>query len=365
MGKRYLALLVFFAAAIGFLIDGGFGVCLASPIAISFPLQNYLFIGRFDFSDPAGPRFAWSTSTVKARFQGTEASASLKSNGDNWFNVIIDNTVMKPINVKSGAVETITLAAGLSSGTHTIELVKRTEGFVGDVQFLGFTFGQGKILAPSVPSARRIEFIGDSLTCGYGNEGSSQYQNFTTKNENAYLAYGAVAARALDADLTTVAWSGKGVIRNYDGSTNELVPEVYPRILPYNETPRWNPGQWVPQVVIINLGTNDFGPGVPDSQSFKSAYSDFVKRIRAQYPDAHIYCALGPALNSGNLSEARNYITAVVKRLNSAGDSKVRFIEFPMDNGRNGFGEDWHPSVKTHQLMAEQLVKQLKIDLGW
>jgi lysophospholipase L1-like esterase len=277
--------------------------------------------------------------------------------------VIIDNTVKTPINVTSSTAVPIVLASGLSSGTHTIELVKRTEGNQGDAQFLGFI--ATSILTPPTPAARRIEFIGDSITCGYGNEGTSQYQTFTAKNENAYLAYGSVAARTLGADQITVAWSGKGVIRNYGGNTTDLIPEIYSRILPYNTTNIWNFSQWIPQVVVINMGTNDFSSGVPDKTTFTNAYANFVKQVRGQYSGAHIYCALGPMLNGSNLTSARDYINTVVSQLKSAGDSKVHFIEFPAQDGSLGYGEDWHPSTATHARMANQLVTQIKTDLGW
>jgi lysophospholipase L1-like esterase len=324
-----------------------------------------LYIGRFDTRDSAGPKFAWSNTTIKANFQGTGISANLKSTGDNWFNVIIDGVVQTPINTPAGSSSSYTLASGLTNGTHTVELVKRTEAWIGDVQFLGFTVTDGSLLAPPAPSSKRIEFIGDSITCGYGNEGPSQYQSFTNKNENSYLAYGSVASRLLGADSITVSWSGKGIYRNYGGNTTDLMPSLYSRVLPYDTTLDWDYTKWTPQVVVLNLCTNDFSTGTPDETAFKTAYSSFVDRIRSQYPDAHIYCALGPMLSWDSLTNARKYISSVVTDKYTSGDTKVHFIEFPAQDAANGYGEDWHPSVKTHQLMADQLAAQLKTDLGW
>jgi lysophospholipase L1-like esterase len=329
------------------------------------PGSGVLLIGRFETSDPAGPKFDWSATTIKASFQGTEASAKLSSTGDNWFNVIVDGTVRTPVNVPAGANGTYLLASGLSSGSHTIELVRRTEASQGDTQFFGFTYGSGTQLAPPAASARRIEFIGDSITCGYGNEGTSQYQSFTAKNENAYLAYGSVTARLLNADQITVAWSGKGVIRNYGGSMTDIMPDMYPRILAYDTTHLWAASTWIPQVAVINLCTNDYSTGIPDRTQFTTAYTSFVKKIRTQYPQAHIYCALGPMLSGDNLTSARDYIGSIINSLKSAGDTKVHFIEFPMQDGSLGYGEDWHPSVAEHAVMGNQLAAQIKTDLGW
>ncbi|HEX3028094.1 MAG TPA: SGNH/GDSL hydrolase family protein [Clostridia bacterium] len=334
------------------------------PIGESKP--GVLLIGRFDYSDPAGPKFAWSNTTIKANFQGTGISVKLSSMGDNWFNVIIDGVVKSPINTPAGSASVYTLASGLANGNHTVELVRRTECWVGDVQFLGFTVTGGNLLAPPAPSSRRIEFIGDSITCGYGNEGASQYQSFTTKNENAYLAYGAVTARLLGADPITVCWSGKGVVQNYGGDkAGDLMPVIYPQVLSYNKTLTWDTSKWIPQVVVINLGTNDFSTSAPDTTAFTTAYEKFVNRIRGQYPNAHIYCAVGPMLSWDQLKNCKNCITTVVNNKNSAGDQKVHFIEFPVQVDQNGYGEDWHPSIKTHQLMADQLAAQIRKDLGW
>lgn len=327
--------------------------------------SNVLYVGRFNTSDPVGPRSAWSATTIKANFSGTGIGANLVSVGDNWYNIIIDGVVRTPVNVPAGTNGVVTLASGLASGNHTIELVRRTEAWVGDVQFKGFTVTGGQLLAAPTPSSRRIEFIGDSISAGYGNEGANQYQTFTTKNENAYLAYGPVTARALNADSFVIAWSGKGLMRNYSGDTTDVVPSLYSRILPYDTTTLWNSSQWVPQVVVINLGTNDFGPGVPDKTAFTSAYVTFINRIRGQYPNAHIYCALGPLLYGTGLISARDYITTVVSQVNAGGDTKVHFIEFPQQDGSLGYGEDWHPSVAQHAAMSSQLVTQIKADLGW
>ncbi len=323
------------------------------------------YIGRFDTSDSAGPRFAWSTSTIKANFKGTGISAKLKSSGDNYFNVIIDGVVKTPINTPAGSSASYTLASGLTNGTHTVELVKRTEAQTGEVQFLGFTVTDGSLLAPPPASSKRIEFIGDSITCGYGNEGTSQYQSFTTKNENAYMAYGAITGRILGADVTTVSWSGKGVIQNYGGNKDEPMPTVYPRILPFDKTKVWDSSKWIPQVVVINLGTNDISTVALDGTIFKSEYSKLVDKVRSQYPDAHIYCAVGPMLYGETLASMNQYVTTVVNNKKSSGDKNIHFIEFPQQDQANGYGEDWHPSIKTHQIMAEQLSKQLKADLGW
>src|SRR6185295_687477 len=100
-------------------------------------------------------------------------------------------------------------ATGLPDKEHTLELFKRTEPLVGTTQFLGLQIPKGKLLPLPARAKRRIEIVGDSISCGYGNESANQNEHFEPKTENNYLAYGAVAARAVGAEYVSVAWSGK------------------------------------------------------------------------------------------------------------------------------------------------------------
>jgi lysophospholipase L1-like esterase len=133
----------------------------------------------------------------------------------------------------------------------------------------------------------------------------------------------------------------------------------------------WNFSSGIPDVVIINLGTNDFARTNPEEEGWVNAYKEFIARIRKNYPDARIYCAIGTMMSDGwppeqkALTTIRAYIARVVSDLNGAGDSKVQVIDFGTQKPDNGLGADWHPSVKTHQVMAEQLTAALKKDLGW
>lgn len=265
----------------------------------------------------------------------------------------------------------MTLASGLKNEKHTIELVKRTEAFWGEVQFLGFTVTDGKLLDAPTPSDRRIMFIGDSITCGYGDEGNDPKQKFTEKNENSNFSYGALTAKNLGADPMIISWSGIGVLRDCTGDTSNVMPKRYDRIVPYTSTKLWDAEKWIPKVIVINLGTNDFSvdkvgiPPIPDKTAFTSAYSAFLDHIRNQYPKAYIYCAIGPMLSGDKLTIQREYISEMVNSRKSAGDNRIHFIEFPTQNPANGYGEDWHPSLKTHAIMADQLTAQIKDDLGW
>lgn len=318
--------------------------------------------GRFDFTNPQSPKFAWTGSSIVANFSGTEVSVTLKSTGENWFHAIIDGNVMAPFMVNSQS--TVKLASNLANREHQVVLWKRTEASQGEVQFLGFDFGNGKLLAPPPAPERKIEFIGDSITCAYGNEGTSKDQPFTPKNENSYLSYAAITARNLNASANYIAWSGIGITMNYGGAGGPLIQDRYPMTLPQSNV-KWDFKKYIPQVVVINIGTNDFSTVTPDKTKFINNYKSFVATIRSNYPDAHIFCTIGPMLWGTGLESCRAYVTEIVNYFKSNGDSKVYMMEYPQQSEANGYGEDWHSSIKTHQLMADQLTEEIKAKLGW
>jgi len=322
-----------------------------------------LYNGRFSTSDPAGPICAWSGSNVELNFSGTEVSATIKSTGENWFQAFIDGVGQTPFCVNNTTL-TVKLASGLSNGNHHLLLWKRTEASQGEAQFLGFDFGSGKLLSAPAPKERKIEFIGDSITCAYGNEGQSKEQSFTPKNENSYMSYAAITARNLNASANLIAWSGIGACRNYGGAAGPLIGERYLYTLPYSNV-KWDFKNYIPQVVVVNIGTNDYSTAIPENSVFISAYKDLINKVRSNYPNAHIFCAVGPMLWGTGLDTCRSNIQQIVNSFNSSGDSKVYFIEFPQQDGSNGYGEDWHPSIKTHELMADQLTKAIREKVGW
>lgn len=321
-----------------------------------------LYNGRFDFSDPKGAKCAWSGSNVELNFYGTEASATIKSTGENWFQAIVDGNPLPPFSVNT-TTSTVKLVSGLTEGNHSLVLWKRTEASLGEAQFLGFDFGSGKLLSAPNPLERKIEFIGDSITCAYGNEGTSKEQSFTPRNENSYLSYAAITARNLNASSNIVAWSGIGLTTNYGGAAGPVMLDRYPYTLPYSGV-EWDFSKYVPQVVVINLGTNDFSI-TPDKTEFITAYKTLIGQVRKNYPDAHVFCCIGPMLWGTGLDSCRSYVTEIVNDYNKKGDSKVYFVEFPQQNGSTGYGEDWHPSIATHELMADQLTEEIKSKLGW
>lgn len=321
------------------------------------------FVGRVDYSDPQAPSFAWSGSGVVAAFEGSSLKVSLDDASENEFTVLIDGELMPKLSAQAGARD-YELASSLDPGSHRVELYRRTEASFGATRFLGFDFGaEGQLLAPPAAPGRLIEIIGDSISCGYGNEGMSATCGFSAGTENHYETYGAIAARELDADVVTVAWSGKGVIYNYGDDKNDPMPALYGRTLPDDPSSVWD-FSLVPDAVVINLGTNDFSTDDdPSPADFQEAYLELLREVRSHYPEAFLLCTVGPLLYGQDLVDARANIDAAVEAFEGEGDTRVRHWE--MDISNDDPGCDYHPSLATHRAMADALVEELRAELNW
>jgi len=325
------------------------------------------FVGRW-VPEPSGKgmRCAWSGSYVTARFKGTGISARIKDEGFNLFQVIIDGEIKKVLKTDKAKGEALyVLADNLSDGQHDISIHRRTEAKVGEALFVGFE-PTGRMLPTPPAPERRIETIGDSISTGYGNEGPGAACGYVNSEQNEYLTYGAIAARNLNADHTTIAWSGK---------TLHEMKEYFDKSLPAREpaasAPKWDFSQYQPQVVVVNVGTNNFALVDPGEARFVRLYHELIASVRGAYPKAFLVLALGSMLTNiypeghNNLTQARKYMKVAVQKLKDAGDTNLEFLEFPEQNHADGLGCGFHPSLKTHKLMSDRLTAFVKEHMGW
>lgn len=328
--------------------------------------------GRAAPTTDGGIRIAWSGTAATLKFHGSRISVDITDTGDNHYLVLVDGKPQKQKVRPSSGRSTIVLADGLEPKEHSVTLYKLTEPLVGTATIHGFVLdASARPIAPASTSRKRIEILGDSISAGYGNEGESESCGFSPETENHFLTYGALAARTLGTDLTTIAWSGKGVFTNRGSTTDkETLPVLWTRTLPAENIP-YDFSDPAPEAVIINLGTNDFAPEVTDFSPFGPSYDVFVEEVRKKYPDAHLFVMMGPLLTDDYpegrqaYTKARAALTGIVERRTQAGDSKLHFFEVARATPAEGFGCNYHPSTKTHERMAEKLVQELKAHAGF
>ncbi len=325
---------------------------------------NIQYGGRFDKSDPKKVVFDWPGVYIRAAFEGTSCSIRLHD-GHNFYAVTIDN--QPPIVLQTDTSTVYPIATNLTDSVHTILIQKRTEAFVGKGEFLGFVLDKGSELLPQNSPDRRIEFIGNSITCGYGVEGASASSPFKPETENAALSYAALVGRALDADYAMVAYSGKGVVRNYgdaNKTSTDPMPSLYGRTCFYDPADNWDFSSWIPQAVVINLGTNDFSTEPhPDKSVFQEAYKQLIHRVQSNYPDVSIFCISGPMIGDPCTSDIREVVESCQQ---TNANKKVYFIGIDTSVlTMSDRGSDWHPNIRGQQKIANIVVPAIQGKMNW
>ena len=251
----------------------------------------------------------------------------------------------------------------------TVSIVKLSESSsstfsIGDIKVTGTA------IKPTAEKDLLIEFIGDSITCGYGVDDPNRDNHFSTKTEDVTKTYAYLTAQALGADYSMVSYSGHGIISGYttgDKVTSQLVPPYYTK-LGCSWTPNpffdpleleWDFSKRQPDVIVINLGTNDdsyTGSDAARQEEFRVGYVEFLKTIRENNPDAKILCTLG--IMGDRLFPVMEQ--AVADYTAETGDINVYAMRFDVQSASDGYGADWHPSPVTHEKAAERLVAELE-----
>ena len=320
------------------------------------------YIGRIDFTNPQVPRI-WAPGVyITAKFKGGHCEILVNDeaggSNHNYLEIIIDGK--NPYRIKlTDKTNVINVPDGLSDGEHTIVICKGTESNIGYIDFIGLRCQQ--LLPPPAKPKRKIEYFGDSITSGTGMDfsvipcGQGQWYD----QHNAYMSYGALTSRNLDAQWHLTALAGVGLVHSCC-NMNVLLPQIYDKVFLRNDTIPWNFKAYQPDVVTICIGQND-GPK-QDSTLFCDTYINFIKALRQHYPQADIVCLTSP-MGDGTLTPVlKRYLTAVTASINAGGDKRVSkyFFSRQYHNGCGG-----HPDLDEHKLIADELTAYIKQLKGW
>ena len=279
---------------------------LATPASTTLPMKgtivkptdkNIQYIGRICFQNPERPRFTFPGTQINACFTGTSLKLWAKPKSG-YFMAQIDQSEPFKVALMGERDSVVTIAAALPQGCHTVRLMYVIEGYELKPDFRGFILDTGStLLPPPALPERTIEFIGNSITCGYGNEAMVASDPFEYETENHYLTYAQLTCRALDAYAHVVARSGIGVYRSYDGpkagTPDNVMTTEYEYTNLYDRSEKWDFSRYQPQLVCINLGTNDLSTNNYDVKLLKAAYKKFLKQVRSHNPQAKIVYLCG------------------------------------------------------------------------
>jgi lysophospholipase L1-like esterase len=340
-----------------------------AAVAVKPDNGNLQYTGRIDFAEPAAPVISWPGTSIAGNFTGGSLAVKLDDQfGKNYFNVFVDGDEAHPFIIEAAkGSKTYVVASGLPTGRHSFLITKRTEGEEGATAFRGLELADGGELLPPPPRpTRRIEFYGDSITSGMGDEAPETGRDDLLKDKNNYQTYAAITARNLNAEMHVISQSGIGVMISWFPFT---MPQFYDQLNAVGDNDsKWDFAQWTPDVVVINLLQNDswligrehrLQPEPDDTQRI-AAYKSFVKRIRSLYPAAYIVCSLGSMDATRPGSPWTGYVTAAVDQIRKEDQDKridTLFFEF------TGYGQ--HPRVKHHQANAARLTAFIREKMGW
>ena len=332
---------------------------------------NIRYAGRIDWKNPAAPRFSNPGVYITAKFVGSSCEVDMEDETNmNYIAVAIDNGTPNRFLIEKGR-KIYNIASNLSKGEHSIVICKETESGVGSLIFHGFRCK--KLAKITEMPTRKIECYGNSITCGakmlFGapcdltNNGT----NWNAAN-SAYLSYGALTARNLNAQWQLTSVSGIGMIHSCCNMPITM-PDVYERqSLNEASSPKWEFSNYIPDVVTICLGQND-GASNAASTEFKNTYITFIKNLRTKYPNAMFFCLTSPMADSSSSNTClfkvmKETLAFVVDSVQKTGDKKICWVALPhdMSNGCPGQG---HPSEAEHRQVAAVLTAAIKAKMGW
>lgn len=318
-------------------------------------------------------RFAWPRTVVHVRFRGAGLGATLGETpyedtmrDTDVVGVEVDGGPMRRLALREGVFE-YTLASGLGPGVHRLRLVKLTEAEVGTVRLDGVrALGGATILAHDPRPARRMLAVGDSITAGYGALGRDSRCEYDATLNDASIAWVSRAADALGAELQVIAWSGRGLTRNYDPEVGETLVDVCDRAVPTEPDHGGDGRGYTPDDVVLNVGTNDAARAGFDDALFRDALGRFVARLGRRFPRARFVLAVGPLLHDDvptagcrSLTRVRTATAAVVDQLRASG-RRATLLELGAAGADECCGCGGHPSDRTHRRMAEALTAALR-----
>jgi lysophospholipase L1-like esterase len=340
-----------------------------------FPADNSCiqYTGRIDFFDPRKPKLVGAGCYLQARFKGTSIEILIQDEhlygNRNYLALVLDGEYRGRIRTVKGQ-NSYLLADKLENREHTILVCKATEAAIGYVEFLGFNCH--KLLPARQREQRKIEFIGNSITCGAEMDISASPCDSGEwyDRHNAYLAFGPLLARRLKAQWLLSSVSGIGIERNWNG-IGPTMPQVYrSTYLQTNSIMTWDFSVYIPDLVVVGLGTNDFSDedgktprALPDSAKFVHAYIEFLNTIRRNYPQAMICCLSSPVMEGEKAQILQRYLGEIMSYM-SRNEHNAKITKFSFSRVYN-HGCTGHPDRQEHVQMADELEPFLRQLMQW
>ena len=314
---------------------------------------------------------------IEFEFEGCQLEAELESEGGGsdyqaWIAIYVNDMDQsyRRINLKRGNIRYLLWERDRPEKVY-IRIVKMSENQYAYTAVTRFIVDKDASIRKTPEKRRRIEFIGDSITCGYGNEGEPE-DEFSTGTENPLKAYGVLTAQKLDCDYNLVAWSGIGILSSWippeaeEPNTDKLISTRYPFV----DFELYQKKGWVPNetydyekdccdLIVVNLGTNDASytrDNTERIQRFRKAYREFLRYLRLTHKNIPIVCTSG-AMTQLLCTEIEKVIETVREQDK---DELISYMKFTLPYDEDNEGAVGHPSIRKHEVMAEELADWIR-----
>lgn len=333
-------------------------VVVAAPPVVVVPGADpaVAVIGAAELDERPGVVLRFSTAGVRLRARGVVrfiwegADAGAEEVGGNRFDVIVDDgELRRVVDADAGPLDVPTLS--------TITLFKRSEALFGRRRLLGIRVDGG---VEPVPSRPTLVVLGDSWATGFGVLGDlvddetgtapGPHCPFSPDTSDARQAWPALVADGLDVDVAVVGWSGRGLLRDWQGDER---PTTVPQLLASSVV---HPPEVVG--VVVALGHNDANEGPPDPGRFAAAWQQTLAHVRVRFGTVPVV-VVAPAFDDAPPAVDR----AAALRTAFVGDGVIVIDEPPMDTSL-GLGCVWHPGTAAQSAFARRLLPPIARALG-
>jgi lysophospholipase L1-like esterase len=327
---------------------------------------------------------------IELKFSG---SASVKMSGtvltnQAWFSVYIDGEKLPVLEIQTGKYH-VTLSDKLDPAkSHLLRLVRRNEAWQGIVRIDCFELDNGaKVLPPDALPARKILAIGDSITCGQSTELGPVDRKPGNQWVNAELSYAWFVAKDFNAQVHLVSYGGKGVMRDWRGLNTAMAREIcadagvkaspevvcagdfFERSLPDDGSAVWDHSKYLPDLVLICLGQNDYSQISIPVSDYATAYIKLVDRVHEVYPKAQIILMSSPIAEMSRSDGFMPRGVAIELALTEVNQHYIRkgelFVIPFFVSHQPGSALDAHPTGPQQRATADELKPVVKAIMGW
>lgn len=335
--------------------------------------SNVRAIGRTLYSDDT-LWFSMSGSGVEFNCKGEYADITIGAYNARYLTsnhrprvAVFVNNILTADEVLSEESQTIRVELSQYTEPVTVKVIKLSESMHSCVGIKEISVYGNTPVSPTVGNKIKMEFIGDSITCGYGLDEENSYAGFSTRTENFSETYAYLTSSAINAECYAVAYSGYGVLSGFTSNgvlrdeyiiKDEYEKSVYGMNFDYEDADRWSFDKYKPDIIVINLGTNDasYCSTYDRRERFIEEYQNLLTQVRTNNPQAFIVCVLGDMNNSlyPSIEEAVNNYSFESR------DYRIRCTTINFDMGAYGSTIDGHPNRESNVLAAQTLVDYLR-----